>query len=193
MKKILTIAAVLFAFAVAAVAQPKSVGVRFGVMEGAVYQHEIGSGNFIEADFGYNVVSGRLDIAGVYNFMIARPEWTSRGEWGFYAGPGVSLGTGFSKWNSFAFGLTGQVGLEYTFWFPLQLSIDLRPVFGIACGQKTEYVALPNGYRGPQTTGTVRFDTAGLYGFIPSISARYTFSLRGHNSTRDRSSGRTSW
>lgn len=172
MKKIILIAAMVFGFTFAVSAQQKSVGVRFGVLEGAVYQHYIGSDNFLEADFGYNVPGGRLDISGVYNFMIARPDWTTKGEWGFYAGPGVTLGTGFTKWNSFAFGVTGQVGLEYTFWFPLQLSVDLRPTIGIACGQKVSYVP---GAMVPTYTGSVRFDVAGLYGFIPSISARYTF------------------
>ena len=28
-------------------------------------------------------------------------------------------------------GLAAQLGLEYTFWFPLQLSVDFRPTFMI--------------------------------------------------------------
>ncbi|MDR9831198.1 hypothetical protein RCJ22_37035 [Vibrio sp. FNV 38] len=28
-------------------------------------------------------------------------------------------------------GLAAQLGLEYTFWFPLQLSVDFRPSFMI--------------------------------------------------------------
>ncbi|MBQ6689853.1 MAG: hypothetical protein IJN02_11570 [Bacteroidales bacterium] len=179
MKRILTIAAVLFGFTVAAVAQPKSVGLRLGAMEGAVYQHEIGGGNFIELGFGYNVglpiskkvvnpylgyaystvyPGGTLNLTGCYNFMIFEPQWTSKGEWGFYAGPGISLGTGFQPWKAFSIGVMGQVGLEYTFWFPLQLSVDLRPTIGIMCQE-----------------GGVIFDKGGLLGFAPSISARYTF------------------
>ena len=87
--------------------------------------------------------------------MIAQPGWTPRGEWGFYAGPGASVGVGFNGGASIA--VAGQVGLEYTFWFPLQLSVDLRPQIG---------VWLNNG---------AGFYTGGLYGFVPCLSVRYRF------------------
>ncbi len=87
--------------------------------------------------------------------MIAQPDWTSRGEWGFYAGPGASLGYGFN--NSFHIAAVGQVGLEYTFWFPLQLSVDLRPQFGVAVHDGAHF------YKG------------GLFGFVPTIGVRYRF------------------
>ncbi|MBR6882858.1 MAG: hypothetical protein IKN06_07835, partial [Bacteroidales bacterium] len=53
-----------------------------------------------------------------------------------YAGPGVTAGYGTAwseKYNedrtSPFLGLSAQVGMEYTFWFPLQLSVDFRPNF----------------------------------------------------------------
>jgi hypothetical protein len=66
--------------------------------------------------------------------MIAQPAWTSRGEWGFYAGPGASVGLGVGETNYLTLGAAGMVGLEYTFWFPLQLSIDFRQHIGIGNG-----------------------------------------------------------
>jgi hypothetical protein len=53
------------------------------------------------------------------------------------------------------FGIVGQVGLEYTFWFPLQLSADLRPRLCYVNDSLWEH---------------------GLsHGFIPTISVRYHF------------------
>ena len=90
--------------------------------------------------------------------MIAQPAWTARGEWGFYAGPGASVGLDLIGRSEFVFGVVGQVGLEYTFWFPLQLSVDLRPQIGFAAGN-----------------GGARFYTEGMFGFVPTIGVRYRF------------------
>jgi hypothetical protein len=56
--------------------------------------------------------------------------------------------------SNFMFGFVGQVGLEYNFDFPLQLSADLRPVLGWSDG---------------------KFYGDGVLGFVPSISVRYRF------------------
>lgn len=119
---ILTLAAVSFV----ANAQPRAVGLKLGYGVEASYQHQIQGEDFIEATLGAYAFN-TLDVSCTYNFMIAQPVWTDRGEWGFYAGPGAALGFG----GNFHIAATGQVGLEYTFWFPLQLSFDLRPELGI--------------------------------------------------------------
>ena len=130
MKKIILVAAMVLGFAVAASAQPRAVGIR-GTYGGAEisYQHSLGT-NFLEGNLG--LASNGLSVAGTYNYMIAQPEWTSKGEWGFYAGPGAAVGLGLGQISYLNLAVTGQVGLEYTFWFPLQLSLDLRPQLGIA-------------------------------------------------------------
>ena len=66
--------------------------------------------------------------------MIAQPQWTSQGEWGFYAGPGVAVGLGLGEASYFSLAVAGMVGLEYTFNFPLQLSLDVRPQIGLGFG-----------------------------------------------------------
>ena len=157
MKKIIIATALLIGLAFAASAQPRAIGLRLGYGTEASYQHTLNGENFIEANlgaFGF----GALQASAVYNFMIAQPAWTARGEWGIYAGPGVALGTGFSKGYALNIDVVGQVGLEYTFWFPLQLSVDLRPQFGVFIAENT------------------RFHSEGAWGgVIPTLSVRYRF------------------
>ena len=135
MKKIIIVAALVLGFAAAASAQPRAVGLRGGEIS---YQHSIDK-NFIEVDggvgFGYGTdVNMTVGATAVYNFMIAQPQWTDRGEWGFYAGPGASVGLGLGEANYLTLGAAGMVGLEYTFWFPLQLSLDFRQHLGFSFG-----------------------------------------------------------
>ncbi len=156
MKKIIIIAAALL-IAIAAEAQPKAIGGRLGYGLEASYQHNVGqNANFMELDLGIGFVGG-LNLNGSYNFMIAQPEWTTKGEWGFYAGPCVGVSY---LWylRGGSIGLGGQIGLEYTFDFPLQLSLDLRPQLGVAF-----------------YSGYVGFNLSGLLGFVPSLSVRYSF------------------
>lgn len=133
MKKIFLIAAMVLGFALAASAQPRAIGAKLGWGVDLSYQHSFGE-NFLEANLGLNNFNA-INGAAVYNFMIAQPAWTDRGEWGFYAGPGAALGMGMTSENNyFHLAVAGMVGLEYTFWFPLQLSFDLRPQIGAAFG-----------------------------------------------------------
>ena len=133
MKKALLIIAVLVSSAAVALAQPKSIGGRLGN-----YGVDVGYENYVSrgADFlefglgldnGFSTSSFHVD--GIYNFMIIQPNWTSVGTWGFYAGPGasVALWKNSDDENTVYAGFVGNVGLEYTFSFPLQLSVDFRP------------------------------------------------------------------
>ena len=138
MKKIILVAALVLGFTVAASAQPRAVGVRIGNGGEVSYQHQLGA-NFLEVDGGLGLgFDGVFNVGatGIYNFMIAQPNWTDRGEWGFYAGPGAAVGLGLGENSHLNVAVAGQVGLEYTFWFPLQLSIDLRPQFGLGFADK---------------------------------------------------------
>ena len=146
MKKIILVAAMVLGFTFAASAQPRALGARLSYGAELSYQHTLGQ-NFLEADLGLGDFR-YLNVAATYNFMIAQPDWTDRGEWGFYAGPGVALGAGKDLFNV---GIAGQVGLEYSFWFPLQLSIDVRPQLGLVG------------------------DHFGLWGWYPQLGVRYKF------------------
>lgn len=183
---------VLLCGGILAFAQPRAIGMRTGVTGFDVsYQHSIGK-NFIQADastdFGY-IASGApgFKATGIYNFVFARPAWTDRGTWGIYAGPGISLGyvqdrvtytesdvrLGLLDYG-FMLSLTAQIGLEYTFWFPLQLSVDLRPYFGMHINDGIKY-SIDSDTEVIRYSGKVGYYGNGWLGFAPTISVRYRF------------------
>lgn len=129
MKKIIMIAALVLGFAVAAAAQPRAIGVRIGNGGEISYQHSLGN-NFLEVDGGLGLgFDGVFNVGatGIYNFMIS--EFGNG--FGFYAGPGAGVGLGLGDANYFTLSAAGMVGIEYTFSFPLQLSLDFRQHVGI--------------------------------------------------------------
>ena len=170
---------------------PESIGLRVGAMGVDVsYNHSLNSKEFIQADlgidFGYNV-SGTpgLKATAIYNWIWAHPAWTDTGRWALYAGGGLSLGyvedavpysiadqpiTGIYD-PGFMIAAAAQVGISYTFDFPLQLALDLRPFFGIHSNDGKIRV----GDQEISYGGKTGFYDNGLMGFIPTISARYMF------------------
>ena len=176
-------------------AQPRALGIRLGASGfEADYQHTMDRNQFVEGnlglDFGYNAngLPG-IKASAIYNFIWARPAWTNKGSWALYAGPGATIGyvnddvhykaadgRNIISYldNGFMFGICAQVGLEYTFWFPLQLSIDLRPSIGM-------HVSGGHRYTEPLTGVQVKYDPHvgfydnGLLGLAPTISIRYRF------------------
>lgn len=84
---ILVLAATFYASA-----QPKALGVRVGGECQISYQHNVGKcDDFLELDMGVQALGKGLSAAAAYNFMIAQPDWTEKGQWGFYVGPAVKL------------------------------------------------------------------------------------------------------
>lgn len=176
MKRFITIITLILSVSAFAYAQPRAAGLRTGATgEEASYQHELNLNTFLQGDLGLDFgasVDGPLGFkaTGTYNIIFARPAWTDKGTWAIYAGPGVTLGysgdkvtyrdelvTLRTREHGFIFALAAQAGLEYNFEFPLQLSADIRPYFGVHIGD------------------AAGFYDRGLLGFIPSISARYRF------------------
>ena len=178
MKKVkLILAAVLLFGTIAAYAQPRAAGLRLGWGFEASYQHTINAG-FLEGDLGLDLYDANLPgfkATVAYDFLFnTNAKFTNRGKWLLYAGPGISFGHVGDTVNYFEdikgalngsmVGLVAQAGIEYTFWFPLQLSLDMRPCFGIHINDQTDF------YR-----RHTEFYNYGLYGFIPSLSVRYKF------------------
>lgn len=96
--------------------------------------------------YGHNVqVAATYDWIDPFNATF---PWEHKGEWHWYMGVGGAGGFGWdartyvqgtgevssrdlgynAHWGFV--GAVGRVGVEYDFWFPLQLSIDYRPTLG---------------------------------------------------------------
>jgi len=95
----------------------------------------------------------KIELAMTYDWIDPFNKtipWQSKGEWHWYMGVGVAGGYGWGygaasihgkgmswtgavdgKYNWGCVGAAGRVGVEYDFWFPLQLSLDYRPVLGV--------------------------------------------------------------
>ena len=167
MKRIIAILIAIFASVSVAKSQPKAVGLRAGMDCQFSYEHvmtggrqgAVSSGDFIEVDLGVEFIYGYavgLNAAAGYNFMIAQPEWTQKGQWGFYAGPAVKVGY---LWVGGYLAVGAQVGLEYNFDFPLQVSLDIRPAVGVA-------------FEGGSCS---IYGAEAILGSIPCLSLRYRF------------------
>ena len=155
MKKFLIILVAALGMAAVASAQPKAIGGRIGNYGLDIsYENYVGSGSdFLEFELGLDDAfsTSAFHFDGVYNIMIAHPDWTSSGQWGFYAGPGASVAVwenGKAE-NVVYAGVVGNVGLEYIFDFPLQLSISLRPrlMFGDGKVRDNGLLSLGLGFR----------------------------------------------
>ena len=180
MKRIFAFVAGILLAAGIACAQPRAIGVRTGWGHELSFQYGFKDYQFLQVDLGtvdFFPIGARL--TGTYNFIFSQPQWTPRGEWAWFAGAGATLGiihteavstietevgprTVRTDYNYLMSGIVPMFGLEYTFWFPLQLAVDIRPTVGFALGRKN---APMNGFYMDGIT----------FGFIPTLSARYKF------------------
>jgi len=132
MKKMFMIAILAIAGVALAVAQPRAVGGRLGYGAEVSYQHAIGSSNMVQVEVGCPAFNG-VEAACTYDWIDpgnTLVPWSHRGEWHWYAGVGGAVGAPY--WFNVGFiGACGRLGIEYDFWFPLQLSIDFRPTLGV--------------------------------------------------------------
>jgi len=105
----------------------KAIGVRFGYGGEISYQQPLGNTNRLELDLGFN--GNGFGLNGVYQWVWNLSSVSDGLNW--YAG----LGAGVGSYNYYLatshlnVGILGQVGLEYNFNIPLQLSLDYRPGF----------------------------------------------------------------
>lgn len=114
-----------------------AIGLRLGDSDGfgaeISYQRAILENNRLEFNFGWR--DGKnydgVKLIGLYHWV-----WNIDGGFNWYAGPGVGFGAyqfdnpaGKDFRDSFAI-LAGTVGVEYSFDFPLLLSLDFRPELG---------------------------------------------------------------
>ena len=125
-KTILTLALALsFVSALTAQADSKAIGLRLGYGAELSYQQPLGNANRLELDLGLNYWG--FGLSGVYQWVWNISESSPGFKW--YAGVGAGLGSYHysSTLNSLGIGILGQIGIEYNFNIPLQLSLDYRP------------------------------------------------------------------
>jgi len=143
MKKLLLSAFMLAGLAFSTQAQEKNaIGIRIGDNDGfggeVSYQRKLGSDNRLELDLGIRN-SNHYDafkLAALYQWV-----WNIEGGFNWYAGVGGGVGTwsydydgpgngpfdnDYEDDGTFLF-VAGDIGIEYNFDFPLQLSLDFRP------------------------------------------------------------------
>lgn len=123
-----------------------AIGLRLGDSKGfgaeISYQRAISENNRLEFDFGWR--DGKnydgIKLIGLYQWV-----WNIDGGFNWYAGPGVGFAAFKHEYERYVPGqnyyyyeekrdafaiLTGTVGIEYSFDFPLLLSLDFRPELG---------------------------------------------------------------
>lgn len=136
MKKIILSAFMLLGLALATQAQDISknaLGLRLGDNDGfggeITYQRGLGDNNRLELDLGWrnsNYVDA-FKLVGLYQWV-----WNIDGGFNWYAGVGGGIGSwSYDRNNNSDSGTfvlaAGDIGIEYNFDIPLQLSLDFRP------------------------------------------------------------------
>lgn len=96
------------------------------------YQRALSENNRLEFDLGWrnNNDYNAFKLAGLYQWV-----WNIDGGFNWYAGAGAGISSFSGKktldgTNGTGFFAAGDVGIEYSFDIPLQLSLDFRPEFG---------------------------------------------------------------
>lgn len=93
------------------------------------YQRDILNNNRIEIDFGWRNGS---DYDGIKTMALYQWVWNIKNGLYWYTGPGAGFASyKFSNdYTDFFPIVGGDIGIEYRFDFPLQLSFDIRPELG---------------------------------------------------------------
>lgn len=115
-----------------------AIGIRFGNNGGLgadiSYQRALSSSNRLEINLG---IENDDDFNGFKALGLYQWVWELEDRFNWYAGAGGGLGSVSPNErfrdeygdNDFFLAMTGQVGIEYHFDIPLQLSLDFRPEF----------------------------------------------------------------
>ncbi len=162
-------------FAAFANAQPKSLGGRVGNygVDVSYENYVFGGPHFLEFELGLDdgFSTNAFHVDGIYNFMIAQPDWTPSGSWGFYCGPGASVAVweNAAEENVVYVGVVGNVGLEYTFDFPLSLSVLIKVI-------KVRILGIYDDYHPGQSGSGCPVSFVSLFSYLCKINLTKGFS-----------------
>ena len=154
---------VVACLSIGAKAQVRSLGVTLGPYEAVTLQHWVyGTDNIFQLDLGYHTgvpSGGSIRMMAAYNIPILSPQWTEKGTWNFYAGPGIYIGGSTAPGKGLNFGVIANVGIEYIFdSLPILLSAEMRPGLGTMFSND-DFI----------------YDIDNLLDLIPMVSVRYMF------------------
>ncbi len=114
----------------------------------ASYQRAIKKNNRLEFDLGWDRNSdnllNRYQITGIYDWV-----WNIDGGFNWYAGAGAAFGNAFDGYYVDA---AGNIGIEYDFKIPLQISLDYRPHIGLVNNNNND--TPKNDYDNPRLGGS---------------------------------------
>lgn len=72
--------------------------------------------------------------------------------------------------------VAGRIGVEYNFWFPMQIAVDWRPMFGLGISSTSTTLAYSDGTKDKTRDTDAYFSYGGFYsGNTFAISIRYLF------------------
>ena len=135
MKKLFTTLFVMLAIVSVSLAQPRAIGGRIGYNVEFSYQHSLGQKMMMDLTAGVtNVWNGwaYADVTAMFDWVF-----NINGGWNWYVGPGIGVGYGFGRWwhdyhyIPFRLNVGAQIGVEYQFGIPLNLSLDWRPMVNV--------------------------------------------------------------
>ena len=115
-------------------ADAQNLGVRLGTGTELSYQQNLGGVSRLEFDLGLDGIFNNNEwnffcLTGIYQF-----HWNIVDKLGWYIGPGATVGFYSWKGHSSELGalVGGQLGIDYELPIPLQLSLDVRPMWYLA-------------------------------------------------------------
>lgn len=135
MKKIFTTLVIMLAVASVAFAQPRAIGGRLGWNTEFSYQHSITDPMYVDLTAGL----GNIWSYWAYADVNAAFDWVFniKGIWNWFVGPAAGVGIGYGSYYKnydimpFQVNIGGQIGFEWEFGIPLNLTVDWRPMVNV--------------------------------------------------------------
>lgn len=132
MKKII-LAFALFCSVAVGYSQSRAIGARLGGDLEFSYQHIVSTKNMLDCTAGLSIGSNHFSVNAtvIYDWVF-----NIKGGWNWYVGPGGGIGVGIYNSETdikvpLRVSVGGQIGIEYQFGIPLNLSLDYRPMFNV--------------------------------------------------------------
>jgi len=151
MKKLFLTVALLIAITSFTQAQTmdKAIGIRATNGAELSFQNPLSGSTRLEVDLGlYH--SGSFFLTGIHQWVFDLSSLSNGFNWYVGLGPQLGIWDNGNNNSDFGLGVAAQIGLEYNFNIPLQLSLDYRPGWMIipnGAGGKWDGVALGIRYR----------------------------------------------